>query len=377
MTDTQNKLLPGTPVEEDEIDLIQLAKELWNGRKLVLKTTLIFIVLGLLVALLSPKEYSVTSTVVPQTGSSTQSKLGGLSSLAALAGFNLNMSSGGSELSPMIYPRIVQSIPFQKALMQTKLNFKGIDHPVTYYEYFTKYAKRGALSHITGLPGMIKSLPGMLLKLFHPNETQSGEGDTTHLIRLSPKERSLANGLKNKVYANVDAKNGYITLTAIMPQALAAAQLGEKALELLQKQVIEIRIQKAKAQLDFVRGRYEAKKKIYEEIQDSLALMTDKSNNVMTQVDKTTLIRLQGDYQIALSVYNGLAGQLENAQIQVKNDTPVFSVIEPVTVPNKRFKPKRSQILIIWTFIGLIIGIGWVFGKEYFQKVKAEWNEKE
>ncbi len=376
MTDTQNKRLPGTPMEEDEIDLIQLAKKLWNGRKLVLKTTLIFIVLGLLVALLSPKEYSVTSIVVPQTGS-TQSKLGSLSSLAAMAGFNLNMSSGGSELSPMIYPRIVQSIPFQKALMQTKLNFKGIDHPVTYYDYFTKYAKHGALSYITGLPKMIKSLPGMLLKLFHPNKTQSGEGDTTHLIRLSPKERSLANGLKNNVYANVDAKNGYITITAIMPQALAAAQLGEKALELLQQQVIEIRIQKAKAQLDFVRGRYEAKKKIYEEIQDSLALMTDKSNNVMTQVDKTTLIRLQGNYHIALSVYNGLASQLENAQIQVKNDTPVFSVIEPVTVPNQRYKPKRTLILIIWTFLGIIIGIGWVFGKEYLDKVKTEWKEKE
>ncbi|GMT46357.1 MAG: hypothetical protein IEMM0006_2189 [bacterium] len=68
MTDTQNKLLPGTSVEEDEIDLIQLAKKLWNGRKLVIKTTLIFIVLGLLVALLSPKEYSVTSIVVPQWG---------------------------------------------------------------------------------------------------------------------------------------------------------------------------------------------------------------------------------------------------------------------------------------------------------------------
>jgi hypothetical protein len=290
-----------------------------------------------------------------------------------MAGFNLNMT-GGSELSPMIYPHIVQSIPFQKALMQTKLTFNGIDHPVTYYDYYTRYTKPSILGIIKkytiGLPGTIKKA------LF--TKTQKVEGtDTTHLIRLSPKERSLANGLKNKVYANVDAKNGYITLTAIMPQALAAAQLGEKALELLQQQVIEIRIQKAKAQLDFVRGRYEAKKKIYEEIQDSLALMTDKSNNVMAQVDKTTLIRLQGNYHIALSVYNGLASQLENAQIQVKNDTPVFSVIEPVTVPNKRFKPKRTQILIIWTFIGLIIGIGLVFGKEYFQKVKAEWKEKE
>ena len=197
------------------------------------------------------------------------------------------------------------------------------------------------------------------------------------MLWLTPEQEQLVKHLDNTVYVNVDVKTGNVSLTTIMPEALAAAQLNKRALKLLQQQVIEFRIRKAKAQLHFVRGRYDAKKKIYEEIQDSLALMTDKSNNVMTQVDKTTLIRLQGNYQIALSVYNELASKLENAQIQVKNDTPVFSVIEPATVPNQRFKPKRAQILIIWTFIGLIIGIGWVFGKEYFQKVKKEWEEKE
>jgi len=240
MTDPENKNLPSTQPEEDEIDLIQLAKELWNGRKLVWKTTLVFIVLGFLVALLSPAQYSVTSIMVPQS-STGSSKLGGLSSLAAMAGFNLNLNSGGGELSPMIYPQIVQSTPFQKALMQTKLNFQGIDHPVTYYDYYTKYAKRSVLSYITGFPGIImKALRGK-------PKNELIQGDTTHLIQLSPKERSLTNGLKSAVYADIDSKNGYITLTAIMPQALAAAELGQRAQELLQQFITEIKIKKAEA----------------------------------------------------------------------------------------------------------------------------------
>ncbi len=372
MTENQNN----QPIEEDEIDLIQLAKKLWNGRKLIIKITLIFMVIGLFIALFSPKQYQVTSVVVPQA-SSGSSKLGGLSSLAAIAGINLNTNSGGAVLSPMIYPRIVQSIPFKKALMQTMLNFKDIDHPVTYYEYYTQYAKPSVLSYITGLPGMIKSIPGIILKIFRKKQIEISVADTTNLIRLSKDEKKLVGGLTNTVYADVDAKNGYITITAIMPEALAAAQLNEKALELLQENIIEIRSKKAKAQLNFVQGRYDAKKKAYEAIQDKLALLTDRSNNVITQADQIKITRLQGDYQIALSVYTSLAKQLESASIQVKDDTPVFSVIEPAIIPNERFKPKRSQILIIWTFIGIIIGIGWVFGKEYFDKVKAEWEEKE
>ncbi len=368
MTDPENKLLPGTPVEEDEIDLIQLAKELWNGRKLVLKTTLIFIVLGLLVALLSPKEYSVTSIMVPQS-STGSSKLGGLSSLAAMAGFNLNLNSGGGELSPMIYPKIVQSIPFQKALMQTKLDIKGIGHPVTYYDYYTKYAKRSMLSYITGVPGII-------MKALHGKpKNELSQGDTMHLIQLSPKERRLANGLKSAVYADVDSKNGYITLTAIMPQALAAAELGQRAQELLQQFITEIKVKKAQAQLDFIEGRYKVQKKAFDKAQMNLARFRDQNKNISTAMASSEETRLSNNYQLIYGVYSELAKQLENARIQVKDDSPVFSIIEPVTIPNYRFKPKRVMIMIIWTFLGLVVGTGLVFGKRYWTEMKARWKE--
>ncbi len=372
MTELQNTpLLPQQPVEEDEIDLIQLTKTLWKSRRKVIKITIIFMVLGVLVALLTPPEYSVTTVMVPQVGG--KSKLGGLSSLAAMAGVNLNVS-GGSELSPAVYPEIVKSIPFKVALMQTKLNFQGIDHPVTYYDYYTQYAKSGILGSIKkytiGLPWTIKKA------LF--NKTQKAEGtDTTKLISLTKMQEKLAKLLNTTVYVNVDNKTGNVSLTAIMPQALAAAQLGQRAQELLQQFIISFKIKKTKAQLDFIRGRYLYRKKAFEEAQDRQARFLDMNKNISTAVARAQEERLQSEYQLAYGVYSNLAQQLEQAKIQVKQETPVFSIIQPITVPNERFKPKRTQILIIWTFIGLIIGIGWVFGKEYFDKVKEEWNEKE
>ena len=42
----------------------------------------------------------------------------------------------------------------------------------------------------------------------------------------------------------------------------------------------------------------------------------------------------------------------------MKEDQPIFAVIEPVTVPNERSKPKRMMIIAIWTFLGMVIGIG-------------------
>lgn len=57
----------GANSREEEIDLIEVARKLWRNRRLILKVTGVFIVLGILVALFSPVEYSAGSTLVPQS----------------------------------------------------------------------------------------------------------------------------------------------------------------------------------------------------------------------------------------------------------------------------------------------------------------------
>ena len=107
--------------QEEEIDLVEVVQKLWKNRKLILKITVVFMVLGVLVALFSPKEYTAGCTMVPQSG---DKKVGGnLSGLASMVGINLGGASGGEVLSPTIYPKIVASIPFKKDLMATPLKF--------------------------------------------------------------------------------------------------------------------------------------------------------------------------------------------------------------------------------------------------------------
>ena len=114
---------------DDEIDLLELAKTLWNGRKTIVKYITIAGVIGLVIVLLSPKEYTSSTSMVPQTSQSAN-KLGGLSSLAAMAGFNLDATNTSDALSPMVYPQIVLSVPFQVELMNTSFTFAEVNHPV-------------------------------------------------------------------------------------------------------------------------------------------------------------------------------------------------------------------------------------------------------
>ena len=70
-----------------------------------------------------------------------------------------------------------------------------------------------------------------------------------------------------------------------------------------------------------------------------------------------------------------LAKQLEQGKMQVKKDTPVFTVVQPITVPTKASN-SRAKTLIVWTFFGGILGCGIVLGRGYWPKLKEQFASK-
>lgn len=360
---------------DDEIDLIQLAKTLWEGRRTVIKTTLIFMLLGLFIAIFSPKEYTASTTMVPQSAEGA-SKLGGsLGGLAAMAGINLGSMGGGSSIPPTLYPKIVKSIPFQKELMKTPLSIAGQTEQVTFAEYYLDIKKPGLLGYIKkytiGLPGLIlKTIRGD-----RSSQSLSGaEGQPDDLLFITQDEKKLIKILLAQLSLEVNDKDGYLSLSARMPEAKAAAQMAKKAQILLQNAITDFKIQKAKDQLAFVEERYAEKEKEAKIAQQKLASFRDRNKNVTTAIAQTEQERLTAEYNLVYGVYSELAKQLETKKIQVKEDTPVFTVLEPVSVPLERTKPKRAIILVIWTFLGGIVGVGMVFGSELWEYIKKQWN---
>ena len=359
---------------EDEIDLIALAKTLWDNRKFIIITVAIFMVLGVTVALLTPKEYTASTTVVPQIND-TSTKLGGLSSLAAMAGFNLNdMTGGNTQLSPMVYPQILNSVPFQLELMNIPFRFPGQKDSLSIYTYYTEVKKtgfwEGLKKYTIGLPGVIiKAIKGEQVT----NAPMTNDFSSIGYITLTEEQDEVREMLSEKVNLDVNDKDGFLTLSASTLDADLAAQVTQKALQMLQRYITTYKIEKATAQLKFIEERYNDNKKEFEKAQDALAEFRDKNKNVTSALARTQEERLQSDYQLAFDVYSGLAQQLEQARIQVKEDTPVFSVLKPVTVPLED-NASGFTTLAIFIFLGLVGSVAWVFGKQFFVKIKESWD---
>ena len=351
------------PVEEQEIDLVELIQKMWINRWLIIKVTGVFVVLGVLVALFSAKVYTASCDIVPDTGKSGNSKM---SSLAALAGVSLGGGEDVTALSPLVYENIMNGTSFRKELMQTKIDFEDIDKPVSFFDYYTseEYNKPNVLSYIKkytiGLPFVI--LNAIRGEQPEPDYSAIGNSDGPTLETLSKDEFDAMKILGQSISLTLDQKKGYVTITSNMPEAVAAAQLAQATVVLLQKYITEFKIAKVQSNLDFIQGRYDEAKKNFEDIQVRRAAFRDANTNTNKYSARVEAEKLDAEYTLAMNLYSELAAQLEQAKIEVKKDTPMLTVVRPVTIPYKKSKPQRLQILVAFTFLGVMAGAGLVLG---------------
>ena len=119
--------------EEREIDLLDLFRTIWKRRKAVLITLGIFTLLGLVAALATEHKYVTRIAFVPQYNSSVSSRL---SSLASLAGVNLDDGSSDGPISPVVYPKVINNLDLLKELAYTPIHFKGYDEPIRLIDWY-------------------------------------------------------------------------------------------------------------------------------------------------------------------------------------------------------------------------------------------------
>ncbi len=358
------------PYEEEEgLDILELVKGLWDGRKTILICTAVFVVLGLIAALTQKPVYNVNAVMVPQINSRSNSSL---SSLASLAGFDLGSSTTATDLSPVVYPQIVNSVPFRLELINTPYHYAKADTAVTMLTYAKEYNKPSVMSYIlkytVGLPGVIMGAIRGNKKEEAPTLPSSGEEGMKPLVLTKDEARMVA-AVGQKVNLSVDRKEGYLTLSVSGSEPIQTAELGTKALSLLQEEITRFRTDKVKNELAYIQARYDEVKKEAESLQGTLAVVTDRSQNMPTTRSRIEQERIQSKYSIANAVYMEMAKQLEQAKMQVKKETPVFAVVQPIMVPRQPSN-SRAKTLVIWVFLGAVLGCGIVLGKQYLPKLK-------
>ena len=362
---TQQQTVSPQQPEEQEIDLIELAQKVWAERKLVFKACGIAVIVALVVAFSIPKEYATSVTLAPETGGKSVS--GGIGALASMAGINLGASSGEDALSPELYPDIVSSTPFLINLFDVRVKSEEAEVDTTLYAYLKEYQRSPWWSAITSAPFKVL---GWTMSLFRDEQPEEGDAklDPFHLTK---EESGIAKALGSRLAVSVDKKTGVTTLTVTMQDALISASLTDTVMHSLQNYITDYRTNKARHDLAYMEKLYDEAKQDYTEAQQKYAQFADANLNISRLVYRAEQERLQNEMNLAYQMYTTVSQQLQMAKAKVQEITPVYTVVQPATVPLRAAKPNKLMILVGFVFLAGVGSVGWIlFVKDFIRNWK-------
>lgn len=343
-------------------------KKVWLKRKLVLWTLILSGVLGVVFVITAEKEFTAVSVFIPQVSnsgggiSSLTDRIGGLASLAGI-----NVQGGEStNIPPRLYPDLLQNTQFQLLLLDSPLRLPNSEDTVSFRIYYNELHKSSVLSLIKKYT---IGLPGVILSSLRSEEDISEKSELFY-ISLTSEEYRLIERMKKQVTINPSLREGFVSISVVMPDPYLAAQMTSNLEHLLQDELIRYKTTNANTELKFIQERYQEKKRLFELKQEQLSSFRDKNQNLNTAVAQNELIRLTSEYDLAFNIYTELARQLEQAKLQVSRDTPIFSVIRPVTIPSEKSGPNSLLILVITVFFGLSLYFTYLFLPDVIRDLK-------
>lgn len=364
---TENKNYQNPDVQEPEndeitIDWMDILRRIIAIRKTLYKAAGVGVVLGIIIALSIPKQYTVTVSLSPEMNGDKAS--GGLASLSSSFLGGGATSSSNDALNLTLAPNIVSSTPFVLDLFDTRVQTLDGEQDTTLVAYLDEQ-KSPWFSYIIKAPSMAI---GAIKSLF------TEEADTTATLnpfQLTEKEAAKVKGLRQSILAEVDKKTSMTTITVTLQDPKVTAIVADSVVGKLQQYIIDYRIKKAKEDCAYLEELYHERQQEYYDAQSKYAHYFDTNRNIAFQSVRAEQERLQNDMNLAYQVYSQVAQQLQVARAKIQEEKPVFAVVEPATVPLEPSGISRKVIFLGIIFI-LVCGTGFwkLLGYQLYKQTK-------
>lgn len=344
-----------------EIDWVALLLRAWACRRTLLKALGVGLAVGCVAALSTPRQYTVSVTLSPESG---QSGGGGLSGLASMVGLGGMRMDGEDALGAALSADIVSSTPFLLEAFGIRVQDEAGKTDTTLAAYLDGQS-RPWWGHVTGLPGMVAS---GVKSLFAEEESRP---DTLDPFRLTREQARKVETLRKNILADVDKKTRKTTLSVTFRDPVVTATVADSVAAKLQTYIIDYRSRKAQSDCDYLEKLYRERQAEYYEAQQKYASYVDANQNVILQSVRARQERLQNDMQLAYQVYSQVATQLQVARAKVQESKPVFAVVEPATVPLEPSGMSRKVVVLAFMFLSFAVTGAWLlFGREWWRKLR-------
>jgi len=344
-------------------------QKILNARTLFYKVIGIATIFGIILALTTPKVYTVKAILAPE---STRTGSNGLSNITSLLGIgNLNLANEPDALKVILYPDVVSSTPFILDLLDTPVKTKGNEQEqMPFITYLTEHTRASLISIVTSLP--FRAING-IKSFFTTEESEDSLAEQKiNPFQLTKKQAGLVKGIKRMIVTKVDKKTGMTTISVTMQDPMVAAIMTDTVVVKLKEHITRYRISKAEADCKYWEQLHNERQKEYHAKQQAYANYVDANKNIVLQSVRIEQTRLQNEMNLAYQVYSNVATQLQMARAKVQESKPVFAVVEPASVPLTPSGKGRKTIFLGIIFLSVIGTAVWVlFWKDLWNSIRS------
>lgn len=361
-----------------ELNFNTLLETIKNKKNLFFSSVTIFVILGTILALGTPKVYSSKIELMSIQSSPSKTGLGNLGGIAGLAGISFGASESG-ELSPAIYSKIMRSSRFLLELKSKRFYYPLIGDSIDLATYDINYGKTSLMSRVLGVPTNLAHL----VTQFFSDDQVPGEKEQelqfsqeSEILQISAKDRSFLEGLANSIEINFNENNGVTTIVSFHQNPVLSAQITQFGYKYLEEFLEVYKSSQQRKKLDFINKQLQNKKNEFMVKQKDLAEFRDRNIGSLSNAAKTELDNLQSEFNLSFNVVNSLNQEKEEAALRLEENSGVFKVLEPVIIANSPSKPNRKLIVLGFLFLGMFLSIALIFILE-FLRIKKRGNLKQ
>ena len=369
---TNPEYRPATEDDDElQIDWMGILRQVLAIRKKLYKAAAVGVVLGILIALGTPKQYTVSITLSPEMGSGKSGS--GLASMAAsFLGGSIGSDSPDA-LNATLAPDIVASTPFLMELFDARVVSQDKQIDTTFTAYLDEQ-KSSWMGYVLKAPGM--AISG-IKSLFSDKEEKTATIQKG-AIELNEKDAAKLGSLRQAITVEADKKTAITTLSVTLQDPKVTATMADSVVSKLQQYITAYRTSKAKEDCQYLEKLYKERQQEYYDAQQRYARYVDANSNVVFQSTLAERERLQNDMNLAYQVYSQVAQQLQVARAKVQEEKPVFAVVEPAVVPLNPSGTSRKVIVLGFLFLAVAFTGAWeLLGKKYWQLLKEGLKQKD
>jgi len=371
----------------EEISVLDLLIVLAERKRIVLKITGAFTLLGLVLAFLLPVRYTATVVVLPpqqsQSTSAIASQLSNLSSLASLGGTSLGLKNPNDMYVAMFKSHAVEDAMIQRFGLMREYRKRYLSDARKRFESRVTVDGSGkdGLIHVSVEdhdPGRAAEMANGYVEQFrvlsqHLAITEAAQRRLFFEQQLEQAKDDLAGA--EEALKQTEQKTGLIQLDSQARALISAAttlraQVAAKEMQIQGMQTYatsqNANVVEAEQELESLRTQLA---KLGGSEQSPESLIIPKGNVPQLGLD---YLRKYRDVKYYETLFDIIARQFELAKLDEAKQGAVIQVVDPAIVPDKKSFPKRTFIVMGAAISGFILGIIAAFLQSGWRRLNAD-----